>query len=218
MQTSSMPPTPDKIEGQAKLPGRGLHLEALVTSPTWGIGLPATVHDFAPGEVVLMMDDFVSAGTPVTIQLNTWSFNGEILYCKRNGSRNEAHVSIDDADASGLRRSPRFPVSIPARVFTSLSEVPLEARIVDVSGEGLGIELGVTLPVAANIAVQSDENIALGEVRHCRPLASGLFRAGAQLHHIIRKDPGLVRAAAEEAGWMSKLGVRLGRKKEEGRR
>jgi len=200
----SMPPTPDKTEDQANLPGRGLQLEARVTSPTWGIGLPATVYDFAPGEVVLMMDDFVNAGTPVTIQVNTWSFNGEILYCKRSGTRNEAHVSFDDAEASGLRRTPRFPVSLPARIFTAASDLPLEGRVVDISGEGLGIELSVALPVQSNIAIQTEENIALGEVRHCRRLPSGLFRAGAQLHHIIKKDPGLVKAA-EETGWMGKL-------------
>ena len=200
----SMPPTPDKIEDQAKLPGRGLQLEARVTSPTWGIGLPATVHDFAPGEVVLMMDDFVNAGTPVTIQVNNWSFNGEILYCKRNGTRNEAHVSFDDAEASGLRRTPRFPVNLPARIFTGASDVPLEGRVVDISGEGLGIEVSIPLPLQANIAVQTEENIALGEVRHCRRLPSGLFRAGAQLHHIIKRDPELEKAAAE-SNWMGKL-------------
>lgn len=204
-----MPPTPDKVESQAKLLGRGLHLEARVTSPTWGIGLPATVHDFAPGEVVLMMDDFVNAGTPVTVQVNTWSFNGEIMYCKRNGTRNEAHVSIDDADASGLRRTPRFPVSLPARIFASVSDVPLEGRVVDVSGEGLGIELSIALPVEANIAVQTEENIALGQVRHCRALPSGLFRAGAQLHHIIKRDPELEKAASAESNWMGKLARRL---------
>ena len=58
----------------------------------------------------------------------------------------------------------------------------------DVSGEGLGIELPSPLPMQANIAVQSEENTALGVVRHCRELSAGLFRAGGQLHHIIHKD------------------------------
>jgi hypothetical protein len=218
-----MPPSPEEIANRQpaathrpasaeKSPTRGLQLEARVTAPTWEVGLAAEVQDFAPGEVILLLDDSVAGGTRVTIQINTCSFNGEILFCKPRGGRYEAHVSFDDVDATGLRRTPRFPVSMAARIFTSVSPVPLHARIIDVSGEGLGIELATALPMGANIAVQSDENIALGEVRHCRELAPGLFRAGVQLHHIVKKDPELEKAAAE-SGWMSKLGARLGRKK-----
>jgi PilZ domain len=207
-----MSPSPEKIEGREPTATRGLQLEARVTAPTWEIGMAAVVQDFTPGEVILLLDDQIPAGTRVTIQLNTSSFVGDILYCSPSGSRFEAHVSFDDVDATGLRRTPRFPVSLPARIFSSVIDVPLEGRIIDISGEGLGIELPAALPKEANIAVQSEENTALGVVRHCRELRSGLFRAGVQLHHIIRKDPDLVKAAAE-SGWMSKLG--LGRKKSE---
>jgi hypothetical protein len=164
--------------------------------------------------VILLMDDPVAAGTHISIEVDTCSFEGQILFCMPNGSRWETHVSFDDTDATGLRRTPRFPVRIPARVFLSSSELPLEGLIVDVSGEGLGIELAQPIPMQSNIAVQSEENTALGVVRHSRELRSGLFRIGVQLHHIIRKDPDLEKASAE-SGWMSKLGVRLGRKKAE---
>jgi hypothetical protein len=160
------------------------------------------------------MDDRIAAGTHVTIQLNTCSFTGDILFCEPRGSRFEVHVSFDDVDSSGLRRSPRFPVSIPSRVFSNTSDVPLEGKIVDISGEGLGIELAVALPLKSNIAVQSEENTALGEVRFCRELSSGVVRVGVQLHHILKKDPDLEKAAAE-SGWMNKLGARFGRKKAE---
>jgi hypothetical protein len=218
-----MSPSPEKIEGQqpateqapSKIrPGRGLQMEARVTAPTWEIGLSAVVQDFTPGEVILMLDDQIAAGTRVTIQLNTASFTGDILFCAPSGSGFEAHVSFDDVDATGLRRTPRFPVSIPARVFSSAGDIPLEGKIVDVSGEGLGIELATPLPMQTNIAVQSEENIALGVVRHCREISSGLFRAGVQLHHIVRKDPDLEKASAE-SGWINKLGARFGRKKAE---
>jgi PilZ domain len=218
------PEAPEKPESQQpkkhnqppteSRPARGLQLEARVTAPTWEIGLSAVVHDFTPGEVILLLDDQITAGTRVTVQLNTCSFHGDILFCAPSGSRYEAHVSFDDVDATGLRRTPRFPVSIPARVFSSASDVPLEGKIVDVSGEGLGIELAARLPMQSNIAVQSEENTALGVVRHCRELSAGLFRAGVQLHHIVKKDLDLEKAAGE-SGWMNKLGARLGRKKAE---
>jgi hypothetical protein len=221
-----MAPPPEKIEnpqqpatentdaGASKLAGRGLHLEARVTAPTWEIGLSGMVQDFTPGEVILLLDDHISEGTPVTIQLNKSSFDGEVLYCSPSGSRFEAHVSFNDVDETGMRRTPRFPVSIPTRIFSATHETPLEGKIVDISGEGLGIELSEPLPKQTNIAVQSEENIAFGVVRHSRELRSGLFRVGVQLHHIVKKDPDLDKGTAD-GGWMNKLGVRLGRKKAE---
>jgi hypothetical protein len=218
-----MSPSPEKIEGQQPAgtedsstnpPMRGLQMQARVTAHTWEIGLSAVIHDFTPGEVILLLDDQIASSTHVTIQMNTSSFDGVVLFCSPSGSRWEAHVSFDDVDSTGLRRTPRFPVSIPARIFSSASDVPLEGRIVDISGEGLGIELAAGLPMQSNIAVQSEENTALGVVRHCRELSSGGFRVGVQLHHIVRKDPELEKASAE-SGWMNKLGARFGRKKAE---
>lgn len=219
-----MPPWPEKIEGQPTTErnprraesrsARGLQMEARVTAPTWEIGLSAILQDFTPGEVILLLDDKIASGTQVAVQLNSCCFAGEILFCEPSGSRWEAHVSVDDVDAMGLRRTPRFPVTIPARAFSSATAVPLEGRIIDVSGEGLGIELPVALPMQCTIAVQSGETTALGVVRHSREISSGLFRTGVQLHHILRKDAELEKASAESS-WMNKLGVRLGRKKAE---
>lgn len=223
MERRNLTPSPEKTErdqpaaeqGGAEPRGtRGLQLEARVTSPLWEIGLSALVHDFTPGEVILLLDDKITAGTHVSVQVNTCSFDGQILFCSPAGSRWEAHISFDDVDATGLRRTPRFPVRIPARVYSSTSDVPIESMIVDVSGEGLGIELPTAVPKQTNIAVQSEETTALGVVRHCRELSSGIFRAGIQLHHIIRKDPDLEKASAE-AGWINKLSARFGRKKAE---
>ncbi len=178
-----MSPSPEQVESLR----RGFQLEARVTAPTWEIGLSALVQDFTPGEVILLLDDQIEPGTHITVQINDCSFAGDILFCAPRGSRYEAHVTFDDVDATGLRRTPRFPVSIPARVFSLMID-PLEGSIVDVSGEGL--------------------------VRHCRKLPSGVFRAGVQLHHIVGKDPDLEKASAE-SGWMNKLGARFGRKKAE---
>jgi hypothetical protein len=204
-----MSPSPEQVESLR----RGFQLEARVTAPTWEIGLSALVQDFTPGEVILLLDDQIEPGTHITVQINDCSFAGDILFCAPRGSRYEAHVTFDDVDATGLRRTPRFPVSIPARVFSLMID-PLEGSIVDVSGEGLGIELPAPLPMQSNIVVQSAQNTALGVVRHCRKLPSGVFRAGVQLHHIVGKDPDLEKASAE-SGWMNKLGARFGRKKAE---
>lgn len=207
-----VPPSPEKaqIDVSASAGEPSVGLEVWVKSPTWEVGVGAVLQDFTPGEVILLMDGAIAAKTLVAVQVNTCSFQGEILYCKPRGGRWEAHVSFDDADSSGLRRSPRFPVRIPARLFARGSGGPVEAMILDISGEGLGVEMGCAVPVQANVAVQSEEAVALGEVRHCRQVGPGVFRAGILMQHIMKRDGELVRAAAE-SGWMSRLG--LGRKK-----
>ncbi len=210
-KTGGRQPATKQTEASAgSRPASGLQLPALVTAPTWEVGLSALVQDFTPGEVVLQMDDEIQAGTRVTIQLNTTSFSGDILFCAPSGSHYEAHVSFDDVDASGLRRTPRFPVNIPARVFSGASDLPLQGKIVDVSGEGLGIDLATPLPKQSHVAVQSEESTALGVVRHCREISSGLFRAGVLFQHIVKKEPELENASAE-SGLINKLGV--GRRK-----
>jgi hypothetical protein len=190
----------------------GLRLEARVTAATWEIGVAAILQDFAPGEVILLLDEQIATGARVTIQVSAYSFDGEVMFCKPRSSRWEAHVSFDDVDRIGLRMTPRFPVRIPAQVFASVSGSPTQATILDISRDGLGIELAAPLPLDASVAVQSEENIALGEVRHCRALPSGQFRAGVRLYHVLEKDPELAKAPAESS-WMSRLGVRLGVKK-----
>jgi hypothetical protein len=196
---------------------RGLQLPARVSAPSWEVAIAAVILDFTPGEVILLMDDPIAAGTRVTVQLNSASFTGDILFCEPRGHRYEAHVTFDDVDEMGLRRTPRFPVSLPARLFSSAISGPGEGQIVDVSDDGLGIELAEPVPPESNIAIQTETNVVLGEVRHCRPLSSGLFRAGVRLHHVIQKDPDLVQTPAE-SGWINRLGARFLRKKADGPR
>lgn len=207
-----MPPSWEKaqLQHRAKSGVPGIGLEVRVKSPTWEVGVGAVLQDFTPGEVILLLDDPIQARTQVAVQVNTCSFHGEILYCKPRGSRWEAHVSFDDVDSFGLRRSPRFPVRIPARLFASGSSGSTEAMILDISGEGLGLEMGRAVPAETNVAVQSEEAVALGQVRYCREVRPGVFRAGILMQHIMKRDGELVRVAAE-SGWRSRLG--LGRKK-----
>jgi hypothetical protein len=216
-----MHPKPEKAEPQqAAAEGTeawqgsadGLRLEAWVTSPTWEVEFGGVLQDFTPGEVTLMLKERIALGMHATIRVGDLCFNGEILSCNPKGKLWETHVSFDDVDETGLRRTPRFPVRIPARAHIRGNEKPIEGVIHDISGEGLGIDLEKAVPLNGIIAVQSDEGIALGEVRHCRELSNGAFRVGVRFHHVMKKHPDHVKGLPQ-AGWMSKLGVRLGRKK-----
>jgi len=84
----------------------------------------------------------------------------------------------------------------------------VEGKIVDISGDGVGLELPVGLPFEATIAIESESNIALGLVRYHREISPERFRVGAQLHHIIGKDD--LANDTTGSGFISKLGARFG--------
>jgi hypothetical protein len=179
----------DTVETQEPPRPRGLNLPASVTNPTWGIGISGVIEDFTPGEAKLALETQISQGTAVTVQIRAFRFDGDILYCEPRGDRYEVHVSINDLDETGLRRTPRFPVNIPGVVFSPCVAVPTKATIVDLSGDGMGIELGIPLLTLSNVAIESESNVAFGIVRFSRELSPGLFRIGVQLHHIVQKQP-----------------------------
>ena len=165
----------------------GLNIAAEVTSTMWGAGMSGILTDFTPGEAKLLLEGLVSPETQVQVAVGQFHFDGQVLFCERRNQQFEAHISIDDVDETGLRRTPRFPVHIPAKAFAPALAEPCEATIVDISGDGLGLETTVVLEVGSNVAVESDATLALGIVRFSREISPGHARVGVQLHHIVRQ-------------------------------
>jgi hypothetical protein len=174
--------------------------------------MPGVVEGFTPGETTILLEGLVSQGTLVKVEMGAFAFHGEVLFCERRADKYEAHISINDVDESGLRRTPRFPVSIAGTVFAAPLAAPTPATIVDISGDGLGIELPVHLPAQTNIAVESESNVAFGAVRFSRALPAGGFRIGVELHHIVQREAARPNAAAVRTGLMGRMGSRFFRK------
>jgi len=182
-------PTPEASGAFVYPQLQGFRLPASITNSSWGVGMAGVLVDFTPGEVKLVLEGLVSMGTLVEVHVGGCLFSGEVLFCERREEGFETHVSINDFDESGLRRTPRFPVSLPATVFASDLDSPAPATIVDISGDGLGIEVPAHLTVNTTIAVESESNVALGIVRYSREISPLRFRIGVQLHHIVNKEP-----------------------------
>jgi hypothetical protein len=119
----------------------------------------------------------------VRVHLNSFVFDGETLYCQLKDGRYEAHITID-VEETGLRSARRFPVRLPARMFPPHGS-PVDIAIVDISGDGLGIELPVPVEVGQPIANGSAFVFAV--VAHCRPVAEGVFRAGVEMQHVFER-------------------------------
>lgn len=120
----------------------------------------------------------------MSVQLDSFVFQGETLYCgpRRNGY--EAHISISDAGRNGMRRSPRFPVNFPGQLFSAQAHA-MPITIVDISRDGLGVEVSVPLESGQPIAISTGSVFVFAIVRHCRPGPQGLFRAGVEMHHLF---------------------------------
>ncbi len=97
------------------------------------------------------------------------------------------------------RERPRFPVQLALTLREFDRDVA--GRLLDVSESGVGIETYVELPAGARVSLRaalSDGDIDLcfdcsAQVRHCRRLDSGLFRAGLEVVNVCwsRKDGAL---------------------------
>jgi len=188
--------------------GRGLNLEAKLKAHTWGLAVPGLIEDFVPGEVTIITDDAIEEGSSLNVVIVEFAFDGEVLSCRPRGSQHELHVAIKDAGPQGLRKTPRFPVDIPARIFSSCLEAPQKATITDISGDGLGLVTGMKLANDATLAIESPLNIALGLVKYSHPLSPGMYRSGVVLHHIIPRPPGSVPHRRSLLGRASRLALR----------
>ncbi len=159
----------------------------------WGM-----LEGFTPGEVTVSLPEMVTEQRAVSVRVNSFLFSGETLYCGAKEGGYEAHITIDDAKQNGLRRAPRFPVRFPAQMFPPHG-APLEITIVDISADGLGIEMPVGVEAGQPIAIANESVFVFAIVRHCRLINDGVFRAGVEMQHLFEK-------AAETPGVESRAG------------
>jgi hypothetical protein len=143
---------------------------------------------FTPGEVAILVNERLSEERTVAVHLNSFSFEGQTLYCGPKEDQYEVHVSIDDIEGAGLRRSPRFPVTIPAELLQG-DGGPVTITIRDISRDGMGIESPLALEEGQAIAVASGPVFVFAVVRYCRPMPGGMFRVGVEMHHLFERPP-----------------------------
>ena len=173
-----------------------LRLEVQVVDFLSGYTIPGVLESFTPGEVTVMLTEPLSEQRTVSVRFNSFVFEGETLYCGARPGGYEAHISISDAGQNGMRRSPRFPVNFPSQLFSAQASA-VSITIVDISRDGLGVDVPVALDPGQPIAISTGSVFVFAIVRHCRPVPHGLFRAGVEMHHLFEIP---AQAAAVPAG------------------
>jgi hypothetical protein len=170
-----------------------LGLEVQVVDFLSGYTVSGTLEGFTPGEVTVVLPEMISEQRTVTVRLNSFLFGGETLYCRPADGGYEAHITIDDVEENGLRRAPRFPVRIAGYMFQSHG-APVAITIVEISGEGLGIDLPVALEAGQPVAIANASVFLFAIVKCCSVREAG-FRAWVEMQHLFEKA---VEAPCEE--------------------
>jgi PilZ domain len=181
----------------------------------WVIGLSVHVVDvlsgytvagrltgFTPGEVRISVEELMTEHRSVMVQFDSFAFEGETLCCLSTDRGYEANITINDVQKNGLRREPRFPVKLAGQMFPPHSE-PVPIMIVDISRDGLGIELPVAVEVDQPIALVSGSVFVFATVRYCRSLPGSGFRAGVEMQHVLERP--IETQVEEPAGLLGKV-------------
>jgi hypothetical protein len=214
--TSATTETAAEENAQAMIPDGTLQLHVRVVDVLSNYSIPGLIFGFTPGEVAILVDERLSDDRTVEVRLDSFSFEGQLLYCAPYQDRFEAHISINDTERTGLRRAPRFPVSVPAELMLPECD-PVAITIRDISRDGMGLESPTALRAGQFVAISSAPAFIFAIVRHCEPLSAGRFRAGVEMHHLFERPvpspepskPSLLRTLRET--WLLKSCFRMSR-------
>lgn len=175
-------------EGSAGEPSRPdwvIGLEVQVVDFLSGYTVAGVLESFTTGEVTVAIGELIPEQRTVMVQFDSFFFEGETLFCRPKGSGYEAHITIDDVETNGRRREPRFPIKLAGRMIVPCSD-PVPLTVVDMSREGLGIELPISLEAGQPVAMSAGPVFVFAIVRHCRS-AGQLYRAGLEIQHVIER-------------------------------
>ena len=98
------------------------------------------------------------------------------------------HNVLTDRQHAGIdrRTEPRIAsAGMGELTFIDLPELELTAPVVDVSRSGLQVEVDVLVKTGSIVELRLKDHTVLGQVRSCRPNASGRYRVGILTRQII---------------------------------
>ena len=85
------------------------------------------------------------------------------------------------------RREARIPTDDPAilQVISPFSSERIAVRVIDVSKSGLQLRLDAPVDPGSAVKIRLKETVLFAEIRHCRQISAGEYRAGLVLQEII---------------------------------
>ena len=148
--------------------------------------IPAHLMKVNTGFFQLSSPVFLQSNTTIDILFDRQRLEVEVVFCKADDRDGYAVGARLMPGLNGeIRREPRVPVEISARVTSSDLPISIPAKLVDISRSGLGLRMSRCVPVGSGAVVELPGGIAFGEVRHCTLQAKETWRIGLSLDEFI---------------------------------
>jgi hypothetical protein len=164
--------------------------------------------DIREGVLRIRCERRLPDGALARISLDQIQISGTVLGCTPMGG--EWGVSI--ALSFSRRREARIPCTgkVTAGVMSAHGTSSYEAALLDVSPSGLSLSLPVPVRIAARVYVETESEMLIGEVRHCRPAGGGEFVVGVMLIEVVKDARVQGQFASLWGNMRRRLGFALG--------
>ena len=174
-----------------------------ITDAQEGLDIPVELHLLDQSNTLLAAR--IRKVSPALFELSCAEglHEGQRLAISHEGRRLEAQVSCTaKGEANGyllsvrpvadevgeVRSELRLPTDLCAKIRVSGETKEFDAKVVDMSPSGMGIELGVPLNCGAKVCVNLHQGLAFGEIRFCRPKGPSTYFAGFLLEEYIGQE------------------------------
>ncbi len=135
----------------------------------------------------LSLPVFLQSTTVIDIIFERKRLEVEVVFCKSDERQGYIAGARLMAGLNGeIRREPRIPIEISARLTTSDLPGSMPAKLVDISRSGLGLKVPRNIPTGVGVIVELHSGIAFGEVRHCSKKGN-VWRVGLSLDEFISR-------------------------------
>jgi hypothetical protein len=197
--------TPEDSEPQAP------HAPAGIEVRIFGARIPDSVGeliDIREGVLRIRCERRLPDGALARISLDQIQISGTVLGCIPMGGDWGVSVAL----SFSRRREARIPCSgkVTAGVMSVHGTRSYGASLADVSASGLSLRLPVQVKIAARIYVETETEMLIGEVRHCRPAGGGDFIVGVMLIEVVRDARSEGQFASLWGNMRRRLGFALG--------
>lgn len=145
----------------------------------------ARIYRLSAGLVELSSPVYFPHNQELQILNERHRIQSRVVYC-RSTENNWYDLALRMEADSYIRTEPRIPANLQTHLHILGSPTPIDVRVVDLSASGIGMELAVSIPVGARVAVSIGYSTALGEIRHCARKGY-YYRAGIRLEKLVRR-------------------------------
>ena len=177
-----------------------------VDDPVGEFHCPASIWSVSEGFLRMLTDTPIKAGVRLMVSFEGCLAHGEVAFCQERSHAYNLGVQL--TEDNHVRREPRFPIQLQGKLTVLAEEGPqrLPVDLVDISASGLGMLCTQRMSVGACVEIESEPGVLFGEIRHCEQTASGLFRVGMRMFHLIVRQPAtIVRKSTKSKrifGWL----------------